>query len=97
MVTRHRQQVVAFDQLGDLLAVGVGVHRVRGRNHHILEPGARPSEDEIPERHHSGELLAVVGHVDVAEVGAELVVEPPQRLDRLARVSPPGRRRPRSS
>ena len=77
------EEVVARRQLGHVLPVRHGPHRLGVGDHRLVEADAGAPEDEVTERDDAPQAPLVVDHVHVGEVG-EVLVESPDRLDRLA-------------
>ena len=79
---RHGQQVVARDDLRDLVLGGEHAHGDRFGEHDRLDRRRRARDDEVAQREHADQAPLVVGDVDVVDglgVGLELA----QPVDRL--------------
>ena len=51
--------------------------------HHLLKACVWSGEDEVPKRDHTEEPFRLVDHVDISDIGTEVVVERTERLNRL--------------
>ena len=80
---RHCHEPVALNELGDVLAVGLRPDCHRSGDHHLVEPGAGPGEDQLPKRDHADQSLSHIHDVDVVEV-VDVLMQAAQRFDRLA-------------